>query len=142
MDELSTQIRQAADRFVAISESRSGSKLDYSEASLVLVEEMLAEAADFASEMSQSRLSGLVRDFGCYIMEVGRQEFGGCYRWHEDRDRPVLIVGEPLFRVAMLSWDKVKGRISGDESDNIPFHYAGFAGRVRQATPGTDVIYV
>jgi hypothetical protein len=36
----------------------------------------------------------------------------------------------------------MRSRIGGNDSDNIPFHYAGFARRVRQAIPGTDAIYV
>jgi len=56
--------------------------------------------------------------------------------------RPVLIVGEPEFRVAMIAWDKVRGRLSGDKADNIPFFYAGFAERVRGAQPGDDALYV
>ncbi|PSB54531.1 hypothetical protein [Chamaesiphon polymorphus] len=142
MDELSEQILQTACRFVEICNDRAEGKLDYSEASLAAVEEMLAEAADFADEMTDARIGTLVREFGCYIMEVGRREFGGCYRWYEERAQPVLVVGEPLFRVSMLSWDKVRSRIAGDDSDNIPFHYAGFARRVRQAIPGTDALYV
>ncbi len=142
MSELSAQICQTASQFVESCNARAGGKLDYSSASLEIVEEMLAEAVDFAPEMTDDRVSELVRAFGCYIMEVGRQEFGGCYRWHEQREQPVLVVGELLFSVSMLSWDKVRGRIGGDESDNILFHYAGFAKRVRQATPGNNAIYV
>ena len=141
MDELSAQILETACRFVEICDPRTGGKLDYSEASLAIVEEMLADAADFADEMSDARISALVREFGCYILEVGRREFGGSYLWYEQKEQPVLVVGEPLFRVAMLAWDKVSSRIAGDDSDNIPFHYAGFARRVRQATPEIDALY-
>jgi hypothetical protein len=56
--------------------------------------------------------------------------------------RVVLVVGEPSFHVAMISWDKVRGRLNGDEADNIPFFYAGFAKRVREAEPGNHVPYV
>lgn len=61
---------------------------------------------------------------------------------HPDRDAPVLVVGEPRFRVAILTWDKTKGRLLGDEADNIPFFYAGFAGCVRSATDGVDALYL
>ncbi len=116
--------------------------LDHSEASLTVLEEILDDATDFVPEMTARRLSGLVQDVGCYILEIGMREFGGCYLWYEDRDSPVRVVGEPSFRVALSTWKKVRNRLNGDKSDNIPFHYAGFAQRVRQATPGTDVIYI
>ncbi len=142
MDELSDQITRAAEKAVAMCEGRGNGKLDYSEASLALVEEMLAEAAQWLSELIPEQVASLVQDFGCYILEVGRREFGGRFMWHEGRDQPVLVVGEPAFRVAMITWDKVRGRLGGDKGDNIPFFYAGFAGRVRQSVPGTDALYV
>jgi hypothetical protein len=58
------------------------------------------------------------------------------------RNAPVLVVGEPAFRVALLTWDRVRARLSGDAADNIPFFYAGFAERVRQGEPGSDVLFV
>jgi hypothetical protein len=108
----------------------------------LIIEEMLAETAGFADQISPDEMSILVQDFGSYVLEVGRQEFGGRYLWHDERDQPVLVVGEPSARIAMMAWCKVRGRLSGDEGDNIPFHYAGFAERARMATPGTDVLFV
>ena len=52
------------------------------------------------------------------------------------------MVGEPAFRVALLAWDRVRGRLSGDAAANIPFFYAGFAERARRAEPGADALYV
>jgi hypothetical protein len=142
MDELPDQIARSAEKAVAMCDGRGGSELDYSEASLAVVEEMLAEAGQWLSEMTPGQVTTLVQDFGCYILEVGRREFGGRYQWHDGRYQPVLIVGEPAFRVAIITWDKVRGRLGGDKGDNIPFFYAGFAERARRATPGTDALYV
>jgi hypothetical protein len=142
MDALTQDIANAAAKAVEMCESRDGSRLDYSEASLAIVEGMLAEAAAFATEMTADNVTTLVQDFGCYILEVGRREFAGRYNWFDQQDQPVLVVGEPAFRVALLAWDKVRGRLSGDEADNIPFFYAGFAERARRAEPGTDTLYV
>jgi hypothetical protein len=116
--------------------------LDYSERSLVAVEKVLGELAAARGELTDDQLDGVVQDFGCYVLEVGRREFGGRYAWFDRRAQPVLVVGEPAFRVAMITWDKVRGRLTGDEADNIPFFYAGFAGRARAATPGDDALYV
>ena len=142
MTELVDRIARAAENAVATCDARDSGQLDYSEASLAVVEEMLAEAGQWLSEMTPEQVTTLVQDLGCYVLEVGRREFGGRYQWHEGRDQPVLVVGEPSFRVAIITWDKVRGRINGDTGDNIPFFYAGFAGRARQAVPSTDVLYV
>jgi hypothetical protein len=141
-DPLTHEVTSAAEQLIATLQERSGGSLNYSEASLAVVEELLDEAADFAGEMSPEQLQSLAQGFGCYILEVARREFGGRYAWFEQRDQPVLVVGEPAFRVALLAWDKVKGRLSGDKADNIPFFYTGFAERARRAEPGTDALYV
>ena len=142
MDTLPQDIARSAAKAVAMAESRPGSELDYSEASLAVAESMLEEASNYADQMTADELQTLTQDFGCYILEVARREFGGTYLWFEQRDQPILVVGEPTFRIALLAWDKVRGRLSGDAADNIPFCYAGFAQRVRQAVPGEDALYV
>ena len=142
MDELTQQIVDAAVQAVALCESRPGDELDFTEASLSVVEEMLAEAAQNSADLTTDQVTGLAQQFGSYILEVGRRQFGGRYLWHDQRDQPVLVVGEPEFRVAMIAWDKVRGRVGGDEGDNIPFFYSGFAERARKAKPGDDALYV
>lgn len=141
MDELTKQITAAAEQAVALCELRPASELDFSVASLSIVEEMLAEAAEY-TDLTSDQLTGLAQQFGSYILEVGRREFGGRYAWDSDREQPVLVVGEPRFRVAMIAWDKVRGRVSGDAGDNIPFFYSGFAERSRRAQPDDDALYV
>ena len=139
---LSDQIVQAAEKAVVAGAQRGGQPLDYSEASLVVVEEMVAEAGRWLAELTPPHATTLAENFGCYLLEVARRQFGGRYLWHDGRSQPVLVVGEPGFRVAVITWDKVRGRLAGDAGDHLPFFYAGFAQRVRQALPGTDVLYV
>ena len=119
-----------------------GAPLDYSEASLAAVDEALGQAEGWGEEMTAEQLENLARAFGCYVLEVARRQFGGRYCWFERRDAPVLVVGEPAFRIALLTLDQVRGRLSGDVAYNIPFLYDGFAERVRHAKPGIDVLYV
>jgi hypothetical protein len=142
MAEIADEIQRFAERAVEASECRPGDVLDYTQESLATVEDMLDEVANYANEMSPDELTQLSQSFGCYILEVGRRSFGGRYLWHDQRDQPVLVVGEPDFRVSILTWDKVRGRIGGDSGDNIPFFYTGFAERVRSASAGIDVLYV
>jgi hypothetical protein len=142
MDDFAQQIARTADEAVAMWQDGAGVALDYSEASLAVVDEILEEVASDVEEMTPEQTECLVQDFGCYILEVARRQFGGRYYWFEQRDQPVLVVGEPSFRVALLAWDRVRARLGGDPADNIPFFFAGFAERVRYAEPGVDALYV
>ena len=141
MDDLEQQVTDKAERAVDQLRGRSNDSLDYSESSLAVVEEMLAEASAFIDDMPDDQIDALVHLLGSYVLEVGRRQFGGKYYWHDGRDQPVLVVGEPECKIAILTFDKVRGRLSGDEADNIPFFYQGFAARARSAEPGTDVLY-
>ena len=141
MEEFAQDVARAAAGVVISSKSRNGIVLDYSESSLQVVEDMISEAAGYASKLTPDQLANMAQNFGCYILDVARREFGGRYYWFAQRNQPVLVVGEPAFKVAILAWDKVRGRLSGDEADNIPFFYAGFAERARRAEPGTDALY-
>lgn len=87
-------------------------------------------------------IEAIIELVGCYILEVGYREHGGKFSWYEKGQQPVLIVGEPTFHVAMMAFDKVRGRVSGDRGDNIPFFYEGFRERVNGATPGSRAVYV
>lgn len=142
MDELARDITHAAEDAVAACEYLRGERPDFSEASLAAVEEALAIAADWEDELNPEQLRNFARSFGCYVLEVARRALGGRYCWHERGDAPVLVVGEPAFRVALLTWDSVRGRLAGDPGCSIRFLYDGFAERVRRAEPGTDVLYV
>ena len=141
MDDFSQEVASAAEDAEAVCDYL-GAPLDYSEASLGVVDAVLAQTASWDDEFTPEGLQGFASAFGCYILEVGRREFGGRYCWFVHSDRPVLVVGEPVFRIALLVWDKVRGRLSGNEGDAIPFFYAGFAERVRPAKPGDDALYV
>ena len=142
MSELEEQVADKAELAVDQLRDRTGDSLDYSESSLSMVEELLAESSGYIDRIPEEQVEALVHLLGSYILEVGRREFGGKYYWHEGRDQPVLVVGEPDYRIAILAFDKVRGRLSGDEAENIPFFYQGFAIRARNPEPGCDILYV
>jgi hypothetical protein len=137
---MTNQIQENAASAVEQLQGRSGGRLDYSPKSLSAVEEMLAEASK--QSLAPKSREALIELLGCYILEVGLREHGGKYAYFEARKQPVLVVGEPAFHVAMITFDKVRGRLSGDLGDNIPFFYQGFSDRVREAVPGTNALYV
>ena len=121
---------------------RSSGPLDYSEKSLRIVTEALGEAADYTDVMTPEQRKQLAQDFGSYVLEVARQNVGGRYLWFDKRDQPVLVYGEPAFRIALITWDCVEGRLTGDKAYDIEFLYKGFADRARTVQPGDDALYV
>lgn len=139
---LAEDVLQTASDAVDHFEPRAEGPLDYSVSSLAVVEQVLDEASDFVDEMPDDAVAGIVQGLGCYVLEVGRRAYGGEYRWSAEREQPVLVVGEPDCHVAMMTWDKVRGRLGGDEADSIPFHFEGFAARAQKAEPGDHVLFV
>lgn len=139
--DLPFQVAEKANLAVAQFQERAGGRLDYSEQSIEMVEEMLAEASQFTSQMTETDQKALVQLLGSYILEVARRKFGGSYKWHEGCDQPVLVVGEPEFSVAIITFDKALGRLSGDTADNVVFFFRGFVDRVRSAVAGTNTLY-
>ena len=140
MEELLQQVVAKARRAVEQLRDQSEGVLDYSESSLSVVDEILAEASDFTENMPGDQIDTLVRLLGSYVLEVGRHEFGGKYYWHEERGQPVLVLGEPDYKIAILTFDKVRSRLFGGDADNIPFFYQRVAVRARTAGPGDDVL--
>lgn len=142
MSQLQEEVIRMSAEAVTIVRDRTGEIVDFSEKSPVSIEDTLEEASGYFAGLNDEQAQKLVQWFGCYILEVGRRQFQGEYLWHTQRDQPVLVVGEPQFHVAMISWDRVRGRVLGDKGDNIPFFFDGFAERVRQAKPGDRALFV
>ncbi|MBO9880710.1 hypothetical protein [Xanthomonas sp. D-109] len=142
MSELETQIREKADLAVEQFQDRAGGRLDYSIDSLLVVEEMLDEASEYVGQMPPTDIVALVQLLGSYFLNVAHTAHGGEFVWHQERDQPVLVVGEPNFHVALMAFTRVRGRLNGNKADNILFFYQGFDERVRSALPGTRVLYV
>jgi hypothetical protein len=103
---------------------------------------MLEEASAYVAELDEAVVTGLVQQLGCYVLEVGRRAFGGQYFWHDEGQQPILVVGEPAAHVAIMTWSKVTGRLTGDVADNIPFFFNGFAEKAAAPEPGADVLFI
>ena len=139
MPGIEDEIERMAEEAVELAASM-GRTLDYSEASVPVVEEVLAEISETFDRNSEKGQLLTVQRFGCYLLAVGQQAYGGRMSWFDRRNQPVLVVGEPACRIAVITWDKVEGRLRGDEADNIPFFWEGFAERARRRAPGDDVL--
>ena len=142
MSDIADEVERIAAEAVAAFQDRADGSLDYSPKSLHVVEQMLDEAAGYTADMDPKSVDRLVQYVGCYLLQVARRAHGGKFYWHDARDQPVLVVGEPDYRVALLTWDRVRRRLAGDSADNIPFFYEGFDERVRKAVLGDDAFYV
>ena len=142
MNELQAQVAEKAVLAVAQFQERAGGTLDYSQSSLASIEEMLDEASNFASEIGPDQVNALVELAGSYILMVAFKKYGGDFLWFDQRNQPILVVGEPEFHVALGTFDRVRSRLGGDSSDNIPFFYQGFADRASAAVPGSRVLVV
>ncbi|MBB3804749.1 hypothetical protein FHT03_000247 [Xanthomonas arboricola] len=142
MNETRREVQRLAVEGVEMLQERAGGALDYSVQSLEIIEEILAEAYDYFSDLPQGQVKAIVQRVGCYILDVAYRQFGGQFFWHDEYDQPILVVGEPEKHIALVTWGKVHGRIAGDAGDNIPFFYAGFSDRVANSKSGTREVYV
>ena len=142
MNTVHEEVAGAAERAVVSLQARAGGRLDFSVDSLKAVDEMLEEASAYVADLDEAVVTGLVQQLGCYVLEVGRRAFGGEYFWHEEGEQPILVVGEPAAHVALMTWSKVVGRLTGDEGDDIVFFFNGFAEKAANPEPGSNVLFL
>lgn len=141
MSDTRSEVQRLAIDGVEMLQDRAGGALDFTAQSLETVEEILTEASDHFSDLPHEQVTAIVQRVGCYILDVAYRQFGGQFFWHGEYDQPILVVGDSERQIALVTWGKVHGRISGDASDNIPFFYAGFSDCVASSKPGTRVVY-
>jgi len=142
MNAIQEEVAAAAARAVASLQARAGGRLDFSIASLAVVDEMLVEVSGYVADLDEAVVTGLVQQLGCYVLEVGRQAFGGEYFWHDEGEQPILVVGEPAAHVALMTWSKVVGRLTGDVGDDIVYFFNGFAQKAEHPTAGANVLFL
>ena len=142
MNAIQEEVTTAAERAVTSLQARAGGRLDYSAASLAAVDEMLAEVSGYVADLDEAVVTGLVQQLGCYVLEVARRAYGGTYYWHDDGEQPVLVVGEPDAHIALLTWSKVTGRLTGDVGDDIVYFFHGFAEKAALPEPGGSVMFL
>jgi len=142
MNAILEEVVAAAERAVTSLQQRAGGRLDFSVASLAAVDEMLVEVADYVAELDEAVVTGLVQQLGCYVLEVARKAFGGEYFWHDEGEQPILVVGEPAAHIALMTWSKVTGRLTGDVGDDIVYFFNGFAQKAEHPVAGTNVLFL
>jgi len=142
MNRLDDEVLKCAKRVVQMSRDRGQEVLDYSDDSMEVVEEMLAEAAAHAQRMSDAAVARLSQDVGCYILELARRNHGGVFRWDNARNEPAVVVSGPQLSITLFCWDKVRARLRDGAPNNVASFYASYVERVRQAQPGDRVVFL
>ena len=142
MNAIQQEVTTAAERAVTSLQARAGGRLDYAADSLAAVDEMLVEASAYVGELDEAVVTGLVQQLGCYVLEVARRAYGGTYYWHDEGEQPILVVGEPDAHVALMTWSRIVGRLTGDEGDDIVFFFNGFAEKAAHPEAGADVLFL
>lgn len=122
MGQLTDDIVSTANAFTK--NFRDKGNFDYSIESLGVVDDLLEELSDYA--MNEDDLYNIASMVGCYVFETARKNYGGEYQWHQTSEQPVLVAGLPDFSVAIMAWEKVKGRVNNGKEDNIPFYIDGY----------------
>ena len=101
--------------------------MDYSVSSLEILDSILESTMEYyQTETDETIKKRIIDRASSYVFEVGRQNFGGNYFWHDTFNQPLLITGQPEFEITLLAYDKVKGRLENGIEDNIPFFFAGY----------------
>ncbi len=126
--ELARDVRQFADLAVALA-ARQGDTLDYSEASVEVVERLLDTLADaFArGELPAEHAWKLCTALGSYLGEVFVRAHGG--EWGvasvEGQDGTVACVTHP--QVTFWPWVRAMKRVTEGDDDNIWIYYLRIA---------------
>ncbi len=141
-NELQVEVARMADEAYEMVRALTGHLLDFSEASLGLVEDTLNASSAHFKNLTGDQATRLAQRMGCYILEVARRQFGGTYHWAPDHGQPVLVVGEPVYFVGIMAWNRVGLRLAGDPGENILLLFARFAEAVRSGAPGTRTLFV
>jgi hypothetical protein len=77
VNDMESEVKRLAAESVEMLQERAGGVLDYTVRNLDMVEEILAEAADYFSELPQEQGTSIVQRVGCYVLDVAHRQFGG-----------------------------------------------------------------
>ena len=120
----------------------SRKKLDFTFESIAVLDDVIDIASDFIGDMGDKKTKLMVRDYGCYMLEVVRNNFGGEYTIFEGKDLPVLIVGAPESEITISPFDKVRGKLGGDLADDLIFFMEGVKQTLETMKPGQKSLHI
>ncbi|NMH87758.1 hypothetical protein [Flavivirga algicola] len=117
-----------SERLISSFNEDVGYGLDYSEASLkILDENILSLFYDNKDHVSPDMKEDIIAQAGSYIFEVVRRYYGGKYYWHDKLNQPILIVNNSNSQIKVLAFEEVKKRIEYGNEYNIPSFFKTYS---------------
>lgn len=141
-NELYQEIEAWAQNAILHSPTWSINQLDYSEKSISVVEIIIGELAEKNFSIPEEQLNMIAQEYGCYLLLTAQKLYGGEFYWNEELEQPMLISCEPQAAIVLLTWNKVKGRLLGDEADHLAFFLEGFAEATKNPENGSQIVYL
>lgn len=141
-NELYQEIEAWSQNAIFNSPSWSINQLDYSEKSVSVIEIILSEMAEKSLMLSEEQTAMISQEYGCYLLLTAYKLYGGEFYWNSDYEQPMLIVGEPHATIALLTWNKIKGRLLNDKADHVAYFFEQFAHDAVNPEVGKNVLYI
>ncbi|MBI0060536.1 MULTISPECIES: hypothetical protein [Gilliamella] len=141
-NELYQEIEAWSQNAILHSPTWSINQLDYSEKSITVVEMIIGEMADKSFGLPEEQLNMISQEYGCYLLLTAHKLYGGQFFWNQEFEQPMLICCEPDATIALLTWNKVKGRLLGDKTDHIAYFLDEFGKATFQPEKGTQRVYL
>jgi hypothetical protein len=133
------QVKLRAEEFI-ISYGEHYKGLDYSQQSLIVLDRLLDDYSQQWKDLSSEKKNEVVTNASSYILWVACRQYGGNFYWSEEEQQPVLVIGEPDYRVATMPQNKVSSRIEQGDSHNIIIYYRKIAESIQQATNNSNIL--
>lgn len=129
-DAMASQAQDFVSAFTGTNSPVDTTRLDYSESSLELIDQILQDFFLQAAPLPED----LHFMASAYVFETIRMQFGGRYLRYDEDNPFVLVIGEPEFQLAVCVMEKIKKRALNGPEDSILFFYEGIAPLVKNAT--------
>ena len=133
------QIRMRAEEFVVTYGERYKG-LDYSQQSLVVIDRLLSEYTNDWKDMSIESQSELLTNASSYILWIAHQQYNGNFYWSEQYLQPVLVIGEPDYRIAFMLQDKIHNYIEKKDDQKISLLYRKIAEEQQRAIKDSNIL--
>lgn len=141
-NELYDEIQAWAQNAIFNSPTWSINQLDYTEKSISVIELILSEMSEKSLMLSEEQVTMMTQEYGCYILFTAYKLYGGEFFWNNQHEQPMLIVGEPAAVIALLTWNKVKGRLVGDKADHIGYFFDEFSKEAAKPELGKHIMFI
>jgi hypothetical protein len=120
------QVTLRAEEFV-INYGEHYKGLDYSQQSLIVLDRLLDDYSQQWGNFPDEKKNEITTNASSYILWVASQQYGGNYYWSEEHVQPVLVIGEPDYRIAVMPQNTVRDRIEYGGSHAIASFYRKIA---------------